>query len=132
VSDDVKGLAGDRRRNPFPSLNETEYALFMATLREEVRAGVTAAMDKYQKANCIPHQEDTAHLKIAVFGQRENGIVGLDEMADRNRRDIEAIQADLAAMADDRKWFKRMVYSALFVAVVGLVIGLVQFAILGK
>jgi len=37
MNDAPRGTSGDRRRNPFPSLTDTEYELFMATIREEAR-----------------------------------------------------------------------------------------------
>ena len=39
MTDAPRGTSGDRRRNPFPSFTDTEYELFMATIREEARIG---------------------------------------------------------------------------------------------
>jgi hypothetical protein len=121
MTDDARGIAGDRRRNPFPSLNDTEYELFLLTIEKCVAAGVASAMDKYQKSNCLPHVVDTDHLKAAVFGATESGVIGLDDRVGS----LERAMATLSRVT----W---VAVSAFIVAFTGLLVGLIQFAIIGK
>lgn len=114
----------DQAANPFPSLNQTEYALLRLIVREEVTAGVRAAMDAYNEAHCDEHKDATAALERVVFGSAENGIVGIDEQ-------IKAHERQIGDLLDSIKWAKRMVYSALFVGVVGLVVTLLQATVVG-
>jgi hypothetical protein len=125
MSDDVHGIVGDRRRNPFPSMTETEYQLFRATIREDVTAGVTAAMTAYRRDNCEAHVERTEHLEAVVFGRTEKKIKGLDAR-------MEVVEAELCNLIDGIKWSKRLVYSSLVVGTLGLLFGLIQLAIIGK
>ena len=81
---EAAGIAGDRRRNPFPSMNDTEYELFIYTIEKAVSTGVKTAMSEYRKENCEGHIERTIALETSVFGRREKGIVGLDEQVAEN------------------------------------------------
>jgi hypothetical protein len=113
---DTRGLAGDRRRNPFPSLNDTEYALWVATMREEIRGAVEAGMEKYRKDNCLEHQSATERLRKEVYGNGESGLC----------QRVEAVEGTVAQL-------RRVTWtavSALIIGFIGLLIGLVQFAIL--
>lgn len=74
--DETSGIVGDRRRNPFPSMNDTEYALFLLTIRQAVNEGVAEAMSKYQKDNCLPHQENTKDVMETLYGHDDDpGLV---------------------------------------------------------
>ena len=75
MSDESRGIAGDRRRNPFPSLNDTEYELFLATIREQVSAGVRAALAE----DCVRKCSRVEDIEATVFGRAERGVVGLDD-----------------------------------------------------
>lgn len=79
MTDDSRGLAGDRRRNPFPSLNDTEYELLMEKIESAAERGADKAVDRFVQSNCLRHEERTEHVETAVFGRSESGIVGLDE-----------------------------------------------------
>lgn len=125
MSEDPRSIVGDRRRNPFPSMTEAEYQLFLATIREQVTAGVTAAMASYRKDNCEDHVERTEHIETAVFGRRELGVVGMDETLARHDRQLDELLQSIT-------FFQRLIYGTLATALVGLLIGLVQFAIIGK
>ena len=120
-----RGTSGDRRRNPFPSFTDTEYELFMATIREEARIGASSAISAHLTGFCDEHRERTEHVEAVVFGRSERGIVGLDQR-------VANVEGVMERWDDDRVWFKRMVYSALTVAVIGVAIGLIQFALLGR
>ena len=63
-------LEPNRRKNPFPSLNQTEYELFLATVRHEARVGAEQAIRKHIDSLCIYHREETETLKTVVFGSR--------------------------------------------------------------
>jgi uncharacterized protein (UPF0303 family) len=121
MTDDARGIAGDRRRNPFPSLNDTEYELFLLTIEKCVAAGVESAMDKYQKSSCLPHAVDIEHVKATVFGSAENGVAGLDDRVNG----LERSMATLSRIT----W---VAVSAFIVAFIGLLVGLIQFAVIGK
>jgi hypothetical protein len=125
MSDDTRGIAGDRRRNPFPSLNDTEYELFLTTIERVVGASVKAAMQEFRADNCAKHIKRTDHLEAVVFGRTEAGVVGLDQRT-------AIIEGFMQRLDDDRVWFKRMVYSAFATAIVGVLIGVVQFVIIGR
>lgn len=87
MSADARGIAGDRRRTPFPSLTETEYRLFLATVREEVRRGVEAALDE----DCVRRCQRVEGIEALVRGDSTRAIVGIDERL----RDAEATLATL-------------------------------------
>jgi len=126
MTEGTEGLVGDRRKNPFPSMTETEYRLFLATIRECVQTGVANAMKDYRTENCLGHQERTERVETAVFGRRELGIVGMDETIDKQGREIDAMRDEMKALAEDRKWFKRLVIGAIVIASIGLVFGIIQ------
>lgn len=72
----TNGLAGDRRRNPFPSMNDTEYELFLLTIKQTVNEGVAQAMVKYQNDNCLPHQGNTKEVMETLYGHDDDpGLV---------------------------------------------------------
>lgn len=125
MNDDVRGLAGDRRRNPFPSLNDTEFELLRATIREDVQTGVHAGMTEFKKDNCADHQNRTRALEVAVFGSRESGIVGMDENVARHER-------ELSELSDNIKWGKRLVYGAFVTGVVAIIVATIQVIVLGR
>jgi len=125
VSDESRGIAGDRRRNPFPAFSDTEYELFRAQMREEARLGAEAAITAHLGEFCAGHRERTEHLEACVFGRTEKGIVGLD-----NR--VLSLEGTVHTWEDDRKWFKRMLYGALTVATIGLLVAVAQVIVLGK
>jgi hypothetical protein len=113
------------RHNPFPAFSDTEYALFMSTIRHEARCGAEAAIVAHLRGTCDEHHDRTEALEVVVFGRAENNITGLDQRA-------AAMERVITEWEDERKWFKRMLYAAITVAVVGLVATLVQFWVLGK
>jgi len=101
-------------------------------IERAVSKGISEGMASFQESNCADHQARTDHLETVVFGRTESGIVGLDQRLTTQEAETKGIAKVLDGMVDDRKWFKRMVYSALFVSCVGLVFGLIQFAVLGR
>lgn len=113
MTDDAHGIAGDRRRNPFPSMTETEYQLFLLTVEKRVEAGVTRAMVAYRHDNCGPHLESTDHLKTVVFGSSERGIVGLDQRVAENTVAIRSMSTYIT-------WLKVTLTASLLSLVVGL------------
>lgn len=106
------GLTGDRRRNPFPSLNDTEYELFRAQMREEARRGAEAAIAAHLGQFCEDHRERTEHLESAVFGRSEANVVGMDER-------LRGVERSLGYAAK-ALW---IAIGAFIVAVVGLLFG---------
>jgi len=109
-----------KRRNPFPAFSDTEYELFMATIRHEARTGAELAITAHLGGFCQDHRERTEALEAVVFGRSERGIVGLDNRTAQMERVV-------TEWEDERTWFKRMLYGALSVAVVGLLITIVEF-----
>ena len=99
---EAAGIAGDRRRNPFPYMNDTEYELFIYTIEKAVSTGVKTAMSEYRKENCEGHIERTIALETSVFGRREKGIVGLDEQVAENAAASRAVSARRASPDDSR------------------------------
>ena len=73
MNNEARGITGDRRRNPFPSLNDTEYELFLATIREQVAAGVRAALAE----DCVRRCSRVEEIEATVFGRPD--VVGLDD-----------------------------------------------------
>lgn len=114
---ETDGIIGDRRRNPFPSLTDTEYELFRAQMREEARRGAEAAITAHLKDFCQDHIARMDALEAVVFGRRERGIVGLDQRMDNIDK---AIGNAARAM-----W---LAIGAVIVAVVGIIIS----AVFGK
>jgi len=114
----------NRRRNPFPAFTDTEYELFMATIREEARNGARSAIAEHLDDYCKQHRERTENIEAVVFGRAERGIVGLDQRMARAEETV-------TAWADDRQWFKRMVYTAVVTAVVGVIIAVVPILLNG-
>jgi len=92
IDDDAKGLAGDRRRNPFPSLNDTEYALLIATMERAAEMGAQKAVDRYMRGACEQHMERTTKLETVVFGSSETGVVGLDQQIHENAAAISSLK----------------------------------------
>ena len=78
MSDEVRGIAGDRRRNPFPSLNDTEYELLMEKIEGAAERGAQRAVGAYMKS-CEGHLARTDHIEATVFGRAEANVVGMDE-----------------------------------------------------
>ena len=116
----VRGIDGDRRHNPFPSMSDTEYAYFLLVLETTVSKGVSKAMDRYRVDNCIGHMDRTKALEHVVFGSKENSIIGLDQIADNNAVAIKAMSGYIT-------WLK----AALTVSMLSLIVGLITLA-LGK
>jgi hypothetical protein len=114
-----------KRLNPFPAFSDTEYELFMATIRHEARCGAEAAISAHLSGFCEEHRQRTEALEAVVFGRAERGILGLDS------RTL-AMEHVIVEWEDERKWFKRMLYGALTVAVFGLIITVTQILIVGK
>lgn len=98
-------------------------------IERAVSKGIADGMAHFQESNCADHQARTDHLETLVFGRTERGIVGLDQRMAAQESETQALTKAIDDMVGDRKWFRRMVYSALFVSCVGLVFGLIQFAI---
>jgi len=121
MANDTTGIVGDRRRNPFPSMNDTEYELFLLTIEKSVNKGVSEAMAKYRQNSCEPHVTSTGHLNTAVFGSTEHGIIGLDDRVSS----LERAMATLSRVT----W---IAVSAFIVAFIGLLVGIIQFAIVGR
>jgi len=122
---DTRGIAGDLRRNPFPSMNDTEYELFLLTVESAVAKGVAVAMTAYRQENCADHENRTEALETVTFGKAEKGVTGLDQRVENNDRRI-------TELIDSINWFKKLVYGAFITAFVGLAVGIIQFAIIGK
>jgi hypothetical protein len=114
VPDDVMH---DRRRNPFPSLNDTEYALFLATIRDEARTGVEEALQR----DCVRVCPRIEAVESVVFGASERGVIGLDD----RMRAVEGAVTTLRRVT----W---LAVGALITGGIGLLIGLIQFAVLGR
>jgi len=132
---DLRGFVGDRRANPFSAFNETEYQLLIAIIGEAAEESACRAAQKTAELvgnACCAHIDRTSSLEAVVFGRAERGIVGIDQRMAESERDRKDIRGEMKAMADDRVWFRRMVYSAIFIGVVGLAISLIQFALIGR
>lgn len=121
---DEASPTGDRRRNPFPAFTDVEYELFMATIREEARKGAELAICTHLKDHCGEHRRRTEAVEAVVFGRAERGVRGLDDR-------ILRVEETVEAWADDRQWFKRMVYAAVVTAVVGVIIAVVPILLNG-
>ena len=121
----MSGPAGERRRNPFPSLNDTEYELLMEKIERAASAGAQKAIQQYLATSCEGHQERTEHLESTVFGRREAGVVGMDETLARHER-------QLAELLESIVWFKRLVYGATVSALVALLFAIAQLALTGR
>lgn len=132
MTDEARGISGDRRRNPFPSLNDTEYELFLLTVEKCVAAGVEKAMVNYRQDNCGPHLTSTEHLKTTVFGSTERGIVGLDQRMSENEKlatDNATAISDLLGVFAKFRW---IIYTGVLLALIGIIAAIVQAAIIGK
>ena len=132
---DLRGFVGDRRANPFSAFNETEYQLLIAIIGEAAEESACRAAQKTAELvgnACKTHTERTASLEAVVFGRTELGVVGIDQRMAESERDRKDIRDEMKAMNDDRVWFRRLVYSSIFIGIVGLAIGLVQFVIIGR
>lgn len=112
-TDGLSGLAGDRRRNPFPSLSATEYELFLATIRHQARLGAEQAISKHINTLCAGHRDDTDALKVVVYGSREKNVLGLDQQLDEHSAVLKKLIADI-------EWSKRLVYTAIVTGTVSL------------
>jgi len=125
MTDAAKNAEPRDKSNPFPAFSNTEYELFRAMIREEARKGAESAIGNHLQDFCAQHRQRTEDVETVVFGRTERGIVGLDQRTAQMERVI-------TEWEDERKWFKRMLYAAITVAVIGLIVTLVQFWILGN
>lgn len=103
--------------NPFPSMTNTEYALLKSMIREEAREGskdgAEKAISEHLKGNCTTHVERTEHLEVMMFGRREEGIIGMDEM-------VATLTTDMHSMRNYLTWLKVTLTASLLSLVVGL------------
>jgi hypothetical protein len=134
--------------NPFTSLNATEYELLMANMRAEAHAGAKEGVREHLVNSCAGHNARTQALEAAVFGRFEHGVLGIDNRLgivesklgtlvkleadfDEVTQRMKAIGDTVDAWADDRKWFKRVLYGALVVATIGLIVTIAQSFAMG-
>ena len=112
--------AGPERHaaSQLPSLSATEQALILATIRDEVRAGVEEAMESYRRTNCLDHQARTLRMERLMLG---NGQAGLDERV----RELDRWVGRINRLT----W---IAVSGVVLAVIGIIATLVQVAILGR
>jgi hypothetical protein len=99
--------------NPFPSMSPTEYELFKSMIREEARKGAESAIGTHLRDSCDKHQDRTEILETAIFGRREKGIVGMDEM-------VNTLMLEMHAMRNYLTWLKVTLTASLLSLVVGL------------
>ena len=115
MSDDVKAPSEDRRRNPFPSLNDTEFELMMEKMERAAESGAQRAVDRYMKTSCEAHLRRTRALETVVFGSSETNVIGLDQQ----------IRENAAAIAS----LKKFGWLLLGATVSALALGVVEIAV---
>jgi hypothetical protein len=89
---DGRGLSGDRRRNPFPSLNDTEYELLMSRMSEAAENGAKKAIADHLQHACDEHKERTRKLEVVLLGDRELEVVGVVQQTDDNAKAIASMR----------------------------------------
>lgn len=100
--------------NPFPSMSTTEYELFKSMIREEARKGAESAIGDHLQDFCAQHRDRTEVIETAIFGRRERGIVGMDEILSAHTEELRSMKNYLA-------WLKVTLTASLLSLVVGLV-----------
>jgi|WetSurMetagenome_2_1015567.scaffolds.fasta_scaffold279665_3 hypothetical protein len=119
--EDTEYAGPERRKGVFTFMNETEYELFMSTIRHESRIGAEEAIEKHIDRLCATHRSDTEALKTVVFGSRERGVIGIDHQVDNH-------EAVLQRLMNDIQWSKRLLYGALLSCLLSLILTVIPRA----
>jgi len=116
--------------NDFPSITPTESALFHALIKQTAQEAAERAVEKLQGTHCVVQNNRISSLEGCVFGRSEHGVRGLDERMSNAEHSQKSLQDSIQKWEEDRRWLKRTVYAAVIVAVIGLAVGLLQFALI--
>jgi hypothetical protein len=118
--------------DPIPGFDPQQSVTLRALMREQADASAERAVTAFVAGGCRVNCREMSDVHRVVFGASEDGVVGLDQRmadAEKSQKDV---RAEIQEMRDDRRWFKRLVYSSLFVGLVGLVYAIAQTVIIGK
>lgn len=122
----------EERRQTIPGFTADQTWSVKQVIREAVSEGVKQGITEFQETNCFIHQKRTEAIETVVFGRTEAGVVGLDQRMASSEQDRLLIHQVMQRQEDDRKWTRRVFYSAIVVAGVGLIFNVIQLVVLGK
>lgn len=101
-------------------------------LRTVAQEAARAALTEFRAGGCRVDCKEMTDVRRALFGASEDGVVGLDQRMAENEKAIAENTKQVGELVGSIVWFRRLVYSGIVLAVIGIGAAVVQAAAIGK